>query len=103
MERNIDSNIQSINVLDLTTDTQNIYKSVSIIGQRANQVATKLKQELNAKLAEFGPASDSLEEIVENREQIEIARFYEQIPKPTLLAIDEFQKDKVFFSDPLEG
>ncbi|MCE3007042.1 MAG: DNA-directed RNA polymerase subunit omega [Bacteroidetes bacterium] len=103
MELSSDNNIQSINILDLTPETGNIYKSVTIIAQRANQIGSKMKQELNAKLAEFGPAGDSLEEIVENREQIEIARQYEQLPKPTLLAVRDFLNGDVHFSDPLEA
>ncbi|MBX3102028.1 MAG: RNA polymerase Rpb6 [Bacteroidetes bacterium] len=98
-----DINIQSVDVLDLTRGTNNVYKSLSIIGQRANQLAVQIKQELSGKLAEFGPPGDGLEEIVENAEQIEIARYYEAQPKPSLLALDEFLKGEVFFTDPLEA
>jgi DNA-directed RNA polymerase subunit K/omega len=98
-----DINIQSVDVLDLTKGTNNVYKSLAIIGQRANQVGLQLKQELSNKLAEFGPPGDGLEEIVENAEQIEIARFYEALPKPTLIALDEFLRGEVFFTDPLEA
>jgi len=92
-----ETSIRAIDVLELSKNTDNVYRSVVVIGQRANQIGNKLKNELNAKLAEFGPASDALEEIVENREQIEIARFYEGLPKPNLLALNEFLAGKVPF------
>ncbi len=83
---------------DIATD--NAYESLVIISKRANQIATNVKEELHAKLAEFATANDNLEEIFENREQIEISKFYEKMPKPTLVAIDEFLHDKVYFRNP---
>jgi len=71
--------------------TGNIYESVAILSKRANQIGKELKEELNRKIEEFATTGDNLEEVFENREQIEIAKFYEQLPKPTLLAIQEFR------------
>lgn len=82
---------------ELADKTGNIYESVSIISQRARQITVNVKEELNSKLAEFASTVDNLEEIFENREQIEISKFYERMPKPTSLAIDEFLEDKVMF------
>jgi hypothetical protein len=72
--------------------TGNIYKSVSLIGLRSNQHTTAMKEELGRKLAEFAPAHDNLDEITENREQIEISKQYERLPKPTRVAVEEFMK-----------
>ena len=81
-------------------DTNNIYESVAIIAKRANQIGIDIKQELNKKLSEFASYNDSLEEVYENREQIEISRYYEKLPKPTLYATQEFLEDKVYYRDP---
>ena len=78
----------------------NIYESVSIIAKRANQIGQEIKQDLNKKLAEFASYNDSLEEVFENREQIEISRYYEKLPKPTLLATEEFLQHQVYWRDP---
>ncbi len=77
--------------------TGNLYQSIVVISKRANQIASNVKEELQSKLAEFAADSDNLEEIFENREQIEISSHYERLPKPTLLAIEEFLEDKVYF------
>lgn len=84
-------------VKDFEKDTDNIYESVAILAKRANQIGLDLKKELDEKVAEFTTATDNLEEVFENREQIEIAKFYEQLPKPTLLSIHEFLHEKVYF------
>jgi len=81
-------------------DTGNVYESISIIAKRANQISLNVKEELNAKLSEFATASDNLEEIFENREQIEISRHYERQPKATLIAIHEYQEGKVYYRNP---
>ena len=81
------------NIMDLCKDTGNISK-------RANQISLQIKEDLSKKLAEFASYSDSLEEVFENREQIEISRYYEKLPKPTLLATQEFIEDKVYWRDP---
>lgn len=77
--------------------TGNIYESVVVISKRARQIAVNLKEELNGKLAEFATTVDNLEEIFENREQIEISRFYERMPKPTSSAIEEFLEGKLMY------
>lgn len=94
------TNTVTRNILDLCEETGNIYESVAIISKRANQIAVDIKQELNKKLSEFASYNDSLEEVFENREQIEISRYYEKLPKPTLLATQEFVDDDVYFRDP---
>lgn len=86
----------------LDGETGNVYESISIIAKRANQIAVNVKEELNSKLAEFATSNDNLEEIFENREQIEISRMYERMPKPSLVAISEFQEGKVYFRNPLK-
>jgi len=88
------------NVMELCKDTGNIYESVAIIAKRANQISMQIKEDLSKKLAEFASYNDSLEEVFENREQIEISRYYERLPKPTLLATQEFIEDKVYWRDP---
>lgn len=89
------------NIMDLCEETGNIYETVAIIAKRANQISMEIKQDLTKKLAEFASYNDSLEEVFENREQIEISRYYEKLPKPTLLATQEFIEGKVYFRDPL--
>lgn len=84
--------------LDETTD--NIYESIVIMGRRANQIASNVKEELHSKLAEFATSNDNLEEIFENREQIEISKHYERMPKPSLVAVDEFLNDKIYYRNP---
>jgi DNA-directed RNA polymerase subunit K/omega len=90
------------NVMDLCQDTQNIYETVAIISKRANQISVQIKDDLSKKLAEFASYNDSLEEVFENREQIEISRYYEKLPKPSLLATQEFIEGKVYWRDPLK-
>lgn len=84
--------------LDKTTD--NLYESIVVISKRANQISVDIKEELNQKLSEFASSNDNLEEVFENREQIEISKHYERLPKPTLIAIDEFLHDKVYYRNP---
>lgn len=88
------------NIMDLCEETGNIYESVAIISKRANQIGAEIKQDLNKKLQEFASYNDALEEVFENREQIEISRYYEKLPKPTLLATQEFEEDNVYWRDP---
>ena len=85
---------------NLEGSTGNIYESISIIAKRANQIGINVKEELNSKLSEFATVSDNLEEVFENREQIEISRYYERQPKPTLIAISEYQEDKIYHRNP---
>ncbi len=88
------------NLNDMDNPTGNIYQSVAIVSKRANQISVQMKQELNTKLEEFTSFTDNLEEVFENREQIEISKFYERLPKPTLIAIQEFMDGKVYFRTP---
>lgn len=81
-------------------ETGNIYESVIICARRANQVSVEMKQELNSKLEEFASFNDNLEEVFENREQIEISKFYERLPKPSLIALAEFESDKIYYRNP---
>lgn len=94
------TNTVTRNIMDLCDDTNNIYESVAIIAKRANQISLDIKQELNKKLQEFASYNDSLEEVFENREQIEISRYYEKLPKPSLLATQEFVDKNIYWRDP---
>ncbi|MBX2979323.1 MAG: DNA-directed RNA polymerase subunit omega [Flavobacteriales bacterium] len=84
----------------LDKETGNIYESVAILGRRANQISLQVKEELTAKLEEFNLSSDNLEEVYENREQIEMSKLYERMPKPTALAIQEMLESKIYFRRP---
>ena len=89
--------VETKNLNDIKEKTGNLYESISIIGKRANQINISLKEELHNKLEEFASHTDSLEEIHENKEQIEISRAYERMPNPALLATQEFMEEKVYF------
>ena len=78
----------------------NIYESLVIISKRANQISARQKEELHNKLAEFAPSTDNLEEVFENREQIEISTYYERLPKTTIVATEEFTEGKVYYRNP---
>ena len=86
---------------ELDVKTDNIYESLVIMSKRANQISNNIKEELHQKLSEFASANDNLEEVFENREQIEISKYYEKLPKPTLVAVQEFLEDKVYYRNPL--
>jgi DNA-directed RNA polymerase subunit K/omega len=98
----VPASIVTRNMADFANDTGNVYESVSIISKRANQISVKIKEELNSKLAEFATTVDNLEEVFENREQIEISKYYERMPKPTNLAVEEFLEGKIFYRMPDE-
>lgn len=87
-------------ISELADKVGNIYETVKVLGKRANQISVVMKQDLDAKLLEFASYSDNLEEVFENHEQIEISRFYEKLPKPTLLAIDELEHDEIYSRNP---
>jgi DNA-directed RNA polymerase subunit K/omega len=89
------ANLITRDVDKIADKTGNIYESLVVIGKRARQLSVKQKEELNAKLAEFASTVDNLEEVFENREQIEISKFYERMPKPATLATEEFIEGKV--------
>lgn len=92
----------SRNVDILAEETGNIYETVMILAKRSNQIASELKEELNQKLAEFASYTDNLEEVFENREQIEISKFYERLPKPTLISTQEFLENGIYHRNPLK-
>jgi DNA-directed RNA polymerase subunit K/omega len=89
---------RNLNELDATTD--NIYESLMVIAKRANQINAEVKEELNQKLQEFASYSDNLEEVFENREQIEISRYYERLSKPVLIAYEEFKDGLIYYRNP---
>ncbi|HPF94047.1 MAG TPA: DNA-directed RNA polymerase subunit omega [Tenuifilaceae bacterium] len=91
---------QDFSVLD--KDTGNIYETVRIIAKRSNKIGQDMKQELNRKLEEFAYYTDNLEEVFENREQIEISKFYERLPKPALIALQEFLDNKIYYKKEQE-
>jgi DNA-directed RNA polymerase subunit K/omega len=88
------------NIEDFTIGTNNIYETVAVLSKRANQIGLEIKEELNQKLSEFATSNDNLEEVFENREQIEIAKYYEHLPKPTLISIHEYLSSEVYFRNP---
>lgn len=90
------NNIETRDANELKSKTGNLYESIAIISKRANQINISLKEELHNKLDEFASHTDSLEEIHENKEQIEISRAYERMPNPALLATQEFMEDKIY-------
>ena len=83
------------NISRLIKDTDNIYLTLAIIAKRATQISKQLKEELHAKLEEFASSNDTLEEVNENKEQIEISKFYERLPNPVLISLNEFLEDKI--------
>lgn len=85
---------------ELDVKTENIYESLVIMSKRANQISNNIKEELHQKLSEFASSNDNLEEVFENREQIEISKYYEKLPKPSLVAVQEFLEDKVYYRNP---
>ena len=97
---NADLTTTTRDLRDMDGKTGNIYESIAIISKRANQISAEMKEELTNKLAEFATNTDNLEEIFENREQIEISKYYERLPKPSLIAIQEFFDDKIYYRNP---
>jgi len=94
---NVPNVIETKNLADIRAKTGNLYESISIIAKRANQINISIKEELHSKLEEFASHTDSLEEIHENKEQIEISKAFERMPNPVILAVHEFLDDKVYF------
>ncbi|WP_224482628.1 DNA-directed RNA polymerase subunit omega [Robertkochia aurantiaca] len=82
---------------EIDTPTENIYEAISVVAKRANQINAEVKKELIEKLEEFATYTDSLEEIFENKEQIEVSKFYEKLPKPHAMAIQEWLEDKIYY------
>lgn len=87
-------------MIELSQDTGNVYETVCIIAKRADQIAAEMKHDLEKKLQEFASLNDNLEEISENREQIEISRYYEKLPKPTLIATQEYVDHRLYYRTP---
>jgi DNA-directed RNA polymerase subunit K/omega len=90
---------KTYNKLEIENATDNIYEAISIIAKRSGQINSEIKKELHDKLDEFATHNDSLEEIFENKEQIEVSKFYEKLPKPYALAIEEWLEDKIYYRD----
>ena len=99
IKKNSPNNTITRKLVDLDRETENIYETVNIIARRANQISAELKAELNRKLAEFSTTTDTLEETFENREQIEISRYYERLPKPVIIATEEFLDGELCFKE----
>src|SRR3954462_9031149 len=97
LSTNTSSVVETKSLVDIKGKTGNLYESIAIIAKRANQINISLKEELHNKLEEFASHTDSLEEIHENKEQIEISRAYERMPNPSLLATQEFFDDKIYY------
>ena len=97
---NAPTNTITRDMIKLCDQTGNVYETVAIIAKRANQISVEMKQDLEKKLQEFASVNDNLEEVFENREQIEISRYYEKLPKPTLIAAKGFEDGKVYFRNP---
>ena len=97
---NAPTNTVTRDMMELCENTGNVYETVAIIGKRSNQIASEMKNDLSKKLQEFASYNDNLEEVFENREQIEISRYYEKLPKSTLIATQEYMEDKVYFRNP---
>ena len=96
----VESSTVTRNTSEFAKVTGNIYESLVVISRRSNQLSSILKDELNSKLSEFATTTDTLEEVYENKEQIEVAKHYERLPKTTLVAINEFENKKVYFRNP---
>lgn len=97
---NAPSNTVTRDTMTLSEDTGNLYETVRIISKRANQISVEMKQDLDKKLQEFASYTDNLEEVFENREQIEISRYYEKLPKPSLIAVQEYEERKLYYRNP---
>lgn len=97
---NAPTNTVTRDIIALSNNTGNVYETLRIIGKRANQISVEMKNDLEKKLQEFASYNDNLEEVFENREQIEISRYYEKLPKPTLIATQEYLEGKVYYKNP---
>lgn len=95
-----DTSIKTRNLNDFDTLTGNLYETIAMLSKRSDQIAADLKQELYKKIEDFAVATDSFDEIHENKEQIELAKFYEQLPKPYLIAIKEYMDEKLVYKNP---
>lgn len=91
------------NMNEVTAVSGNVYEAIVVVAKRANQIGLSMKEELNSKLAEFATTTDNLDEVFENREQIEISKFYESLPKPNAMALSEFMDGDIYFRNPAEA
>lgn len=96
----ISPHVETRSLKQIENQTGNLYRSLSVISRRANQIAVELKEELHKKLEEFASTTDNLEEVFENREQIEISKYYEKLPNATILSTREFMEDEIYYRDP---
>jgi len=94
---NVPSMIETRNLIQIKAKTGNIYESVAVVAKRANQINVAIREELHDKLDEFASHTDNLEEVHENKEQIEISKAYEKMPSPSIIATEEFLEDKIYF------
>lgn len=99
---NAPTNTVTRDMISMSSDTGNVYETVRIISKRANQISVEMKGDLEKKLQEFASFNDNLEEVFENREQIEISRYYEKLPKAVLIATQEYIEGKVYHKNPLK-
>lgn len=99
---NAPTNTISRDMNTMSENVGNVYETVKIIAKRANQISAEIKSELDKKLIEFASMNENIEEVFENREQIEISRYYEKLPKPVLIATQEFIEDKIYYRNPLK-
>ncbi|MDL2221631.1 DNA-directed RNA polymerase subunit omega [Parabacteroides sp. OttesenSCG-928-N08] len=97
---NAPANTVTRDMMQMSEDTGNVYETVMVIGKRANQISQQMKSDLEKKLQEFASYNDNLEEVFENREQIEISRYYEKLPKATLIATQEYLEGKIYHRNP---
>ena len=97
---NAASNTITRDMMSLSEDTGNVYETVRIIAKRSNQISVEMKQDLDKKLQEFASYNDNLEEVFENHEQIEISRFYEKLPKPALIALQDWKDGEIYYRNP---
>ena len=93
----LDPNVRARDILKLVGPTNNVYETLNVISKRARQLAVDLKYELHNKLEEFAVSSDTIEEISENKEQIEISKFYERLPNPVIIATEEYLNDELYY------
>ncbi|HLP06418.1 MAG TPA: DNA-directed RNA polymerase subunit omega [Paludibacter sp.] len=99
---NAPTNTISRDMNTMSANIGNVYETVKVIAKRANQISVEIKSELDKKLLEFASFNENIEEVFENREQIEISRYYEKLPKPVLIATQEFIEDKVYYRNPIK-
>jgi DNA-directed RNA polymerase subunit K/omega len=97
INKQVPTNTITRDLSEIAKETGNVYEATVIIAKRANQIASEVKQELSSKLEEFSSYADTLEETFENKEQIEISKHYEKLPKPTLIATDEYLNHEIYF------